>query len=1429
MDPEQLREFEEQMRQMTEMLSQQNSLMAAQLKAQQDYIRSMKGATKASDDAAKADEDQAAASEGLTKLEEAEAKAKQRAIEAQQNYRDSLVSAKGAVIGFSDALLDSQVGFDKYGKALGSAGDAAWSLGKNFGLIGMAAGGAIKGLTMVGELAFKQADALLKVNDALSQSGAANSFTAEEIRQMGRAMGLSSQEMEKFSKQATTLNGGLRVLGTSAADGVKAFSEMNTTTAETRQAFQRLGFDDEARIKATGDYVRLLERSNAGLTSRQLSEANLAKQAKSYAENLLILSDLTGKDVEEVKKQQEVNRATYEWTLQQNKWQQQRLEMEKRGDAEGIARLDKEIAAANKLIDDVGALGDPAKTAAVQMQYLTGAVTKQSSQFAVLGMDLEAQIKAAKDGTYQQGQFSDEYRKNAQAMLDSGGTALAFSEDFRNATGLNRETVGQINQYNKDLSAGVTQQQIAAKKQAEIDANNEGKGKAAEDPAQKARNTLTEAERSARLAVDDLVASMNPLLKGFDATTIAAGLLAAAAVAASIALGKMALSAAMGGKGPTAKPPATPPKKPAAPRARDARGRFVKAPPPKPQSWLSKMTKPLSGFASKAGAVAKGAGRFIPGIGQALAIGGAAYGAYNAASEAEKTLGIEGRKATTGEKFAAGAGGALSALTFGLVSAETAGKGIMSMAERFKKQETEAKKVTGTGLGAQQTQAKEQETARKKHEETVAAQKKNTEATAAGTSATVSSTEAVDKNIEQLDKLRETTEVNSKTEKQALDKFIFNLDQASIGLKSLNNAMTILSQTVSSINFGGGAGGAAPGAPGADMGGELGGMAAQFESGSEGTSAVGHDSTGGTSYGKYQIASNTGTMDLFMKHLQKTNPEAFERLSKAGPAKAGKDGAFAQEWKKLAKEGKLQGSEHEFIKATHYDVGVEKIKDKNLQEMIKGSKALQEVMWSTSVQHGGGGAGSIFNKAYQKGMSEQELIKEIYAQRATRFSSSTPQVRASVQDRFRKEEQLALGLVGRPGQQAGGMMMASGKLEDVLKFTSPSGEMSDFQALNPGMKRAVYNAATEYMKATGNKLQVNSAKRDPEDQQRLYDETVRAGRPGRGPGGMLVARPGRSPHESGNAIDIQQYSDRTAVQILAKHGLQQKYGSKDPVHFELMASDGGIFDGPKKGYDVQLHGTELVAPLMKDSVLMRLAQTPAKMDTMEKMFGDMTGNISKFTNTKDIEKKFSYSTSSNKESTVTTSKKPAEVSLEDISKNNFANFNSMVDKIQDMTKTSLGRMDSNFDKAFANFDLSEDDTDFDFANIEKMFGSMATDVTKSNNITPIDVNQLLASINKDTELAKSPNSLTDRLDPNTMLADVMQKQKDAEQKAMSLLTAKTETISPTAPVATSSPNEKALEMNTQLMEMLSGKLDTMISVLESGNDVSSKILKSSRV
>lgn len=193
----------------------------------------------------------------------------------------------------------------------------------------------------------------------------------------------------------------------------------------------------------------------------------------------------------------------------------------------------------------------------------------------------------------------------------------------------------------------------------------------------------------------------------------------------------------------------------------------------------------------------------------------------------------------------------------------------------------------------------------------------------------------------------------------------------------------------------------------------LGGLSARYESGNKGSEAVGWDSTGGTSYGKYQIATRTGTMSRFMDYLKTEDPEAFERLQAAGPADTGKNGNFAKVWQQMAKEGKLGDHEHEFIKRTHYDPGLRAIKSDDLRGMIGKSSALQDVLWSTTVQHGGSRGAGIFDKVYKDGMSEDDLIKAIYAERGTRFGSSSASVRASVQNRFKDEQRNALAMIGR--------------------------------------------------------------------------------------------------------------------------------------------------------------------------------------------------------------------------------------------------------------------------------------------------------------------------------------------------------------------------------------------------------------------------------
>jgi hypothetical protein len=144
---------------------------------------------------------------------------------------------------------------------------------------------------------------------------------------------------------------------------------------------------------------------------------------------------------------------------------------------------------------------------------------------------------------------------------------------------------------------------------------------------------------------------------------------------------------------------------------------------------------------------------------------------------------------------------------------------------------------------------------------------------------------------------------------------------------------------------------------------------------------------------------------------------------------------------------------------------------------------------------------------------------------------------------------------------------------DVLQFTERSGSANAFAGLDSGLQKAVLAAASDYNSATGNKIIINSAKRELADQERLYAAYV-----ARGKTGMPVADPKGKPskHLLGHAVDIQNYQDPAAVAAMNRQGLRQTVAN-DPVHFSF--GDGGIASGPKSGYKAMLHGTEAVVPL----------------------------------------------------------------------------------------------------------------------------------------------------------------------------------------------------------------------------------------------------------
>lgn len=200
----------------------------------------------------------------------------------------------------------------------------------------------------------------------------------------------------------------------------------------------------------------------------------------------------------------------------------------------------------------------------------------------------------------------------------------------------------------------------------------------------------------------------------------------------------------------------------------------------------------------------------------------------------------------------------------------------------------------------------------------------------------------------------------------------------------------------------------------------IGKLSARFESGGDGIAAIGYDRNGGTSYGKYQIASRVGSMASFLSFLDTEAPDLSKRLRQAGPANTGsRSGKMPSEWKAIAKEQpeRFEKLQEAYIHQTHYKPALDAIEQRTSLSSSSLSAAMREVIWSTAVQHGPAGAAKIFAQAdnmsgnSENASYERKLISNVYNLRAGQFGSSTNQVRDAVRSRFRQEKQMALNML----------------------------------------------------------------------------------------------------------------------------------------------------------------------------------------------------------------------------------------------------------------------------------------------------------------------------------------------------------------------------------------------------------------------------------
>jgi len=175
--------------------------------------------------------------------------------------------------------------------------------------------------------------------------------------------------------------------------------------------------------------------------------------------------------------------------------------------------------------------------------------------------------------------------------------------------------------------------------------------------------------------------------------------------------------------------------------------------------------------------------------------------------------------------------------------------------------------------------------------------------------------------------------------------------------------------------------------------GQIGTLSEKYESGGN-PGAIGHDSTGGWSYGAYQMIKAP------LKTFLRTN-------AVFGPLFTGLEigsKIFNDKWRKVSKESgdEFKSAQRDFISKSHFEPQINKIA-KAGYDINNISSTLKDVIWSTAVQHGAN-TDVILRAIKNVGIDdERALIKEIYNQRwsgGKGFASSNQAVKKSVYNRF---------------------------------------------------------------------------------------------------------------------------------------------------------------------------------------------------------------------------------------------------------------------------------------------------------------------------------------------------------------------------------------------------------------------------------------------
>lgn len=242
----------------------------------------------------------------------------------------------------------------------------------------------------------------------------------------------------------------------------------------------------------------------------------------------------------------------------------------------------------------------------------------------------------------------------------------------------------------------------------------------------------------------------------------------------------------------------------------------------------------------------------------------------------------------------------------------------------------------------------------------------------------------------------------------------------------------------------------------------LGDTSRRFETSGRGagTISTGKGDKGGVSYGSYQMSSKMGTVQDFIKNS-----------SYAGDFKglAVNSDEFKAKWRELAKDPAFEKAQHDYIKRTHYDVLMGGLAKRGLDLSKKGA-AVQDAIWSTSVQFGGSTKvidSALKGKDISK-LSDQQIVEAIqdykHANTEKLFRSSPTQWKGLRQRAKDEKKALSSLAIQQGAAQAQGMVQQSAT---PSKLYNSKGLQSDMQSRSVDVTMGDLNIYTTASSVSG--------------------------------------------------------------------------------------------------------------------------------------------------------------------------------------------------------------------------------------------------------------------------------------------------------------------------------------------------------------------------